>query len=189
MAIEEPAYTTIISEPPFELRDYPPLTIAEVAVPAGPKARNHAFRKLAAFIFGGNRAREKIAMTAPVMIEKGEKIAMTAPVTMENEGRQLTMRFVMPRTFTLSTLPLPNDPAIKLHERPAERIAAITYSGFWNEPKAAAKESQLRNWLNSKGLSPRGPRRESLYNSPFSLRWLRRNEVWIPVEIEPKEVC
>jgi hypothetical protein len=48
------------------------------------QAPNKAFGLLADFIFGNNKRRDKVAMTAPVLSQKSESssepIAMTAPV-------------------------------------------------------------------------------------------------------------
>lgn len=83
MAVEEPAYRSVATEGAFEIRDYPALIVAEVSVTGEQKeAARKGFRLLAAYIFGGNRRKQSIAMTAPVTQETaGETIAMTAPVT------------------------------------------------------------------------------------------------------------
>ena len=50
-----------------ELRHYGPRFVADVVVTGEERrARSVGFRKLAAFIFGDNRARQSISMTAPV---------------------------------------------------------------------------------------------------------------------------
>ena len=118
-----------------ELRDYPPLLFAEVDVRGDRnEAANAAFRILAAYIFGDNRARDEIAMTAPVTQARSEKIAMTAPVTQSptDDGRW-TVRFGMPAKYTRETLPEPTDDRIRIVEDPARRIAAIRFSGRWTD--------------------------------------------------------
>ncbi len=83
MAVEEPAFRTVVREGAFEIRDYPALVVAEVTVTGDQKeAAGKGFRLLAGYIFGGNRRKQSIAMTAPVAQEPvSETIAMTAPVT------------------------------------------------------------------------------------------------------------
>ena len=98
MAVEEPAFRTVLREGAFELRDYPALVVAEVTVDGDQKAAaNQGFRLLAGYIFGGNKPRQSIAMTAPVaQTPAREKIAMTAPVTQTQTANQWVVRFTMP---------------------------------------------------------------------------------------------
>ena len=83
MAVEEPAFRSVLHEGAFEVRDYPALVVAEVTVSGDQKeAASKGFRLLAGYIFGGNKRRQSIAMTAPVaQAPTSEKLAMTAPVT------------------------------------------------------------------------------------------------------------
>lgn len=88
MATEEPKYTVLEKEPPFEIRSYEPMIVAEAQVEGDlDEASSQGFRLIAAYIFGQNQVSEKIAMTAPVTVVdqtiKSAKIAMTAPVGIE----------------------------------------------------------------------------------------------------------
>jgi hypothetical protein len=98
VAVEEPAFRTVLSDGGFEVRDYPGLIVAEVTVTGERKeAANKGFRLLAGYIFGGNKRRQSIAMTAPVaQAPVHEKIAMTAPVTQIQQGGTWIVRFTMP---------------------------------------------------------------------------------------------
>lgn len=101
----------------FEVRDYPALVVAEVTVEGEQKeAASKGFRLLAGYIFGANKKRQRIAMTAPVAQQAaGENIAMTAPVA-QTQGAAGTwvVRFTMPSAWTLETLPVPNDARVTL---------------------------------------------------------------------------
>ena len=123
MAVEEPAYKAVLKEGSFEVRDYPPLVVAEVTVSGDQKeAASKGFRLLAGYIFGGNTRRQSIAMTAPVaQAQTSEKIAMTAPVTQIQNANAWVVRFTMPKGYSLDTLPQPNDPQVKLRALPASR--------------------------------------------------------------------
>src|SRR5271169_2308563 len=73
--------------------------------------RNEAFRAIAGYIFGANKGRQKIDMTAPVEItSSGQKIAMTAPVEAQSSDKGLVMRFFMPAEYSREQLPEPSDP-------------------------------------------------------------------------------
>ncbi len=54
MAVEEPAFKTILQEGDFEIRDYPALAVAEVTVTGGQKeAASKGFRLLAGSLLSG----------------------------------------------------------------------------------------------------------------------------------------
>jgi len=192
MAIEEPDYKVVGEYDDFELRLYAPYIIAEVDVQGEfDQSGNSAFRILAGYIFGDNSASEKMAMTAPVAStreEKGEKMAMTAPVTATaaSENDRTTYAFVMERKYTLQTLPVPNDDRIRIRSMPERTIAVHRYSGRWTENKYLEHEEVLRSALDAQGVQTVGEPVFARYNTPFSLPFLRRNEVMI--EIVPGSV-
>ena len=115
MAYEEPTYQVVQTFPEFELRRYEPYLVAQTQVTGDfDEAGNKAFRILAGYIFGDNRRREKMEMTAPVnqspAAGEGEKIEMAAPVTQESAARagesgNYVLSFVMPSRYTWETLP------------------------------------------------------------------------------------
>ncbi len=183
MATEEAPYTVITTEALFELREYAPQILAEIIVDGDlENAGNKAFRPLFRYISGDNKSRGKIAMTAPVSQEsKGEKITMTAPVSQQSAQGKWAVSFMMPASYTLDTLPVPDDPNIKLRQVPARRVAAVRYSGFWSEEKYLLHKEKLENWIKDKRYNVTGEPVWARYNPPFTLWFMRRNEILIPV--------
>ena len=188
MATEEPAYTVTEQEEPFELRTYQPRIVAEVMVSGSmDEASGRGFRLLADFIFGNNTARsggsQKIEMTAPVGMEpSSEKISMTAPVSMQESEGRWRVSFAMPSSFTLETLPRPNNPAVTIRQIPESRYAVIRFSGLAGAKKVAQKTADLQAWLAQKDLKPKGAPELARYNPPWTLPFLRRNEVMVEVQ-------
>jgi hypothetical protein len=184
MAIEEPAFKTVLKDGNFEVRDYPSLVVAEVTVSGGQKeAASKGFRLLAGYIFGGNKRRQSIAMTAPVAQEpSSEKIAMTAPVTQIANAGTWIVRFTMPSAYTLETLPAPNDPKVQLRRLPAERVAVLRFSGLAMKADVDAKTDELVAATKAHHLRTIGPVSLAQYNPPWTPWFMRRNEVMIPVE-------
>jgi hypothetical protein len=169
MAVEEPDFQTVLSEQPFEIRDYPALVVAEtIAGGAQWPAANEGFRRLAGYIFGANRRRRKIAMTAPV----GQTQSADAWV----------VRFTMPGGCTLETLPEPDDARVILRETPPVRVAVLRFSGWARADDVAGKMATLRAWVRRKQLTPSGPVSLAQYNPPWTLGFWRRNEVMMPLE-------
>ena len=190
MATEEPKFFIIEKSEPFELRDYAPQLIAEVKVEGDlDTASSQGFRLIAAFIFGKNQVSEKISMTAPVGIEatQSTKIAMTVPVGIEASKESATgvnqwvFSFVMPSEYTMATLPKPLNPLVTIRELPAQKRAAIIFSGFNNETKVLEKTKALEEWIKSKQWQAIGVPQFARYNPPWSLPFMRRNEILITV--------
>ncbi|MDD2539938.1 SOUL family heme-binding protein [Citrifermentans pelophilum] len=186
MATEEAPYTVIKTDDIFELREYAPQVLAEIIVDGNlESAGSKAFRPLFRYISGDNKSRGKIAMTAPVSQEqRGEKISMTAPVSQQSVQGKWAVSFMMPATYTMENLPTPDDPNIKLRQVPARRVAAVRYSGFWSEKKFLQYKQELDNWITANNLKVIGEPVWARYNPPFTLWFLRRNEILIPIASE-----
>jgi hypothetical protein len=189
IAAPEPAYQTIVKDGDFEIRDYPALIAAEVHVSGErEEAGNAAFRLLAGYIFGGNTQRREIEMTAPVAMSRdaGEKIRMTAPVAMSGSPDKWAMQFFMPPEYTLETLPVPDDPRVKLVPVPPTRYAVVRFSGIGREDAVAENTERLRAFIANRHLLPIGPAILSRYNPPWTLWFLRRNEIWFQIQHKPQ---
>jgi len=183
MAIEKTKYAVIEKKGNFELRQYEPHIVAETLVEGDfTDVGNEGFRRLAGYIFGNNRKKEKISMTSPVSQEASEKIAMTAPVTQESKGGMWRITFLMPSEYSLETLPEPLNPNVVLREVPGRFMAALTYSGTWSQKRYEKKKARLDVLLQQRGLHRVGEPVFARYNPPFIPWFLRRNEVLIPVE-------
>lgn len=179
--VEQPAYSVVAQDGPYEIRDYPELLVAEVRRSGDRRtAVNAGFRPLADFIFANDRAGDSIAMTAPVT-QAREPIAMTAPVTQSpsdvgGEG-EWTVRFIMPSEYTYESLPKPGGGDVRIETVPAARKAAIRFSGVATDDLLAEKEAELRAWLEDRQAEIAGPPTFAYYNDPFTPGFLRRNEV------------
>ncbi len=190
MAIEEPKYTVIQKNDTFEIREYAPFLVAQTEVTGSfDEMGGKAFRILFNYISGENQQRSNIKMTAPVIQEnkkvEGQKIQMTAPVIQDidatNPNRAL-YSFVMPEEFTLETLPKPLDKRITVKEIPAKRVAVRVFSGSWSKKNFKDNEAVLLNALKAAHIKTKGKTSFARYNSPFSLWFMRRNEVMIEVK-------
>jgi len=184
LTVEHVPYEVLHKDDHFELRAYEAYIVAETLVQATQQeAGNIAFQRLYGYISGKNRSQDKIAMTAPVTQQPAsEKIAMTAPVGQQRADDGWVVSFVMPASYTLETLPQPEDPLVTLREVPAGNVAAVRYSGTWSVRRYEKQLQALEDWINTRGLTIRGDPQWARYNSPFTLWFLRRNEVLIPVE-------
>lgn len=185
MATEEPKFKSLLREGDFELREYPALVVAEVSVGGDrDEASNAGFRLLAGYIFGGNTRRERLPMTTPVVQSKSasEAIPMTAPVIQIADKDRWTVQFVMPANQTLETLPVPNDARVHLRTLPATRFAVVRFSGLAGSDDVEKQTALLRGFITRQQLKVAGSAALARYNPPWTLWFMRRNEVMIPVQ-------
>ena len=124
-------------------------------------------------------------MTAPVSQSAAsapsEKIAMTAPVNQSKTSGGFLVQFTMPKTYTLDTLPTPNDARVELRSIPARTVAVHSYSGSWSEERYQNKLAIFLEALKKTGEKPVGEPVLARFNSPFQLWFLRRNEIWLEI--------
>ncbi len=189
MAIEEPKYSVIQKNDTFEVRKYEPYLVAQTEVTGkSDEMGRKAFKILFDYISGKNQKNSKITMTAPVIQEddqqQGQKIAMTVPVLQEmdrNNSKRATFSFVMPKEFTLQTLPKPLDSRITIKKILQKTVAVRRYSGTWAKERYEENKSILLKALKDAKIETIGEAKFARYNSPFSLWIFRRNEVMIEI--------
>jgi SOUL heme-binding protein len=182
--VEEPEWTLVHRDGAFELRDYAAVIVAETRVEGERnRAINEGFRRLARYIFGGNVPNREIAMTAPVMQgqDSGRKIAMTAPVAQAPASSGWTVAFIMPRGSRLAEMPAPLDGSVVLREQARRRVAALRFSGVATQASLDRHAATLREALAARGETPLGPMTYAFYDPPWTLPWVRRNEVMVEV--------
>ena len=180
--VEQPEYKVAQSCGNIEIRDYAPMIVAEAEVTGERReAIGTGFRLIADYIFGNNTASKKVAMTAPVTQQASEKIAMTTPVTQQGEGNSWKVHFVMPSNYTMDTLPKPNNPAVKLKEIGGKRFAVIRFNGMGGKESLERHTKELDAFLSAKNLTPLSPPTYAFYNPPWTLPFMRRNEVLVEV--------
>lgn len=184
---EEPRFTVVDRTGAVEIRRYGPRLAAEVEVD-GPveRARQQGFEALAGYIFGANQGRQTIAMTAPVAQAPGpQAIAMTAPVAQEpaTSGRW-RIRFFMPARYTHETLPVPTEPGVRILTVPAATYAVLRFTGARDERTVDAKGAALNAAVAGSRWRVAGATSAWFYDPPWTLPFLRRNEVAVAVEAQ-----
>ena len=142
---------------------------------------NKGFRIIADYIFGNNVPKQNVAMTAPVIQQPSEKIAMTAPVTQEGARNSWKVRFVMPANYTLDTLPKPNNDAVRIKKIPDKRFVVIRFSGMAGEDSLKEHTNALNTFITDKKLTALSQPTYAFFNPPWTLPFLRRNEVMIEI--------
>lgn len=183
ITVEVPKYNSVDKDGDFEIRQYKSYVVAKTTAKGDFKAaQNKAFRKLAGYIFGKNLKNQKVAMTAPVTQTESEKIAMTAPVTQTQKGDSWSMTFMMPSEYKMEDLPQPEDKSVVFEQVPEKLIATVQYTWLGSRERFRRQQERLVNWLKSKPeYKVAGEAKYAGYNPPWTIPFLRTNEVWIEV--------
>lgn len=168
--IETPKYKVIKNYDEVEVRQYPKMVVAKtnLADKSFDNQGSNGFRTIAGYIFGGN--------------EKNEKIAMTAPVVM-NMGDSASMYFVMPKSYDKSELPTPNSKNVQIVEVAEKTLAVITYGGFSSDEKIEKHRKQLEQILLKNKIQTKGSYMYMGYNAPWDII-NRKNEVAIELAVD-----
>ena len=168
--IETPEYKIIETFGEVEIRHYPNMVVAKTNLndKSFDKQGSSGFRTIANYIFGGN--------------EKNEKIAMTAPVVM-NMGDSASMYFVMPRKYKKNELPKPDSKNVEIVEETEKNLAVIKYGGYSNDQKIEKYRKLLQEELEKNHIKTIGNYMYMGYNAPWDFI-NRRNEVAIEVVLK-----
>ncbi len=167
--VEQPDYTLVTSDENIEIRDYPSIIIAEVEVLGQRKqAITEGFKILADYIFGNNKPTQKMEMTAPVL--------------QQQHMDKWKVRFVMPKKYSLETLPKPNFKEVILIQLPATRFAVIRFTGLADDENIKRHTDELKAYIISNKMKPIGEPILAFYNPPWTLPFLRRNEIMLEIK-------
>ncbi len=161
-------YNVLQAEGDFELRHYESLLLATTEMPEGMDGTSTPFFKLFDYISGNNQKDETIEMTAPVFLDQASSVTKS-------------MSFVLPLNFKMATAPSPLDPAVTLQEIRDYTVATVKFTGFLSQNAIGVEEKRLRDWIADKGLEITGAAKAAGYNPPYTIPFLRRNEIVIPV--------
>jgi hypothetical protein len=157
----------------FEVREYLPCVLAEVKVSADyASATSSAFSRLFRYISKGNKAQEKIAMTAPVITSSKEK-----------NSNEWFVSFVMPSGSNFGHLPHPDDPQVILRDLDTETCIATSFRGKATPEKSAQVAAQLRAAAAKEKIALSSETRICRFDPPFKPGFLQYNEIVIPAYV------
>lgn len=162
----------------MELRHCPAAVAVETTAPSG----RDAFGRLFRYIDGTNREREALPMTAPVeTVRRGREIPMTAPVSTTEGDADTWTAFCLPAEYDYRRAPEPTEAGVHLVAVP-ERTVAVRRFSWWATPgRVRAQTRRLDRTLEETGYTPTDEPSPLQYDAPWSVPFLRRNEVAVPV--------
>ena len=141
----------------------------------GEPGRDDAFRLLFQYIAGANGGSDdtkRIAMTTPVLMERGPA------------GADDSMAFVLPRD--MPEVPAPAAADVTLASMQGGRFAVHRFHAARPDPEMETKaEEALRDWMRGRQLASAGQPLFAYFDPPWIPRWFRRNEVMLRVAPQP----
>ncbi len=164
-ATETPQYKVVRTDGKFEIRDYPALTVATTPMEDG--EMNGGFGKLFRFITGSNDAKEKIAMTSPVLIDTTKD--------------KKTMSFIMPVKAVEKGVPKPSGESVTLGKVQAARFAVLRFDGGRTAENETAAIEKLKARLGAERIGAKGELMFAYYDPPWTPTFMRRNEVMVRI--------
>ena len=173
-ALEQPPYrvlSTLAAD--VEVRSYGPLVAVETQVEGDD---GDAFSRLFRYITGANAANRTIKMTAPVAQTGGGRFGGGPAV-----GAAQTMQFVLPAQLAANP-PAPTDARVRVVKVPGRTLAVIRFSGSFGRRNLDIHLQELREVLARSGRKAEGAPIFLGYDPPFTLPFLRRNEVALQIE-------
>ncbi len=175
MALEEPEYTLIQSSNNYEIRKYDNRLAVEVEY----SNEDSGFQYLFNYISGANTSSQKVEMTVPVT--ENIKIDMTSPVNHIDKENKKVMQFYLPKKFTINNAPKPSNKKVKLVTIEGGYYAILRYSGRTSDRNYAKKLKELQKNLEKDNIEMLDRGSKAIFDGPFTLPLLRRNEVMIKI--------
>jgi len=166
----EPEFKLLDKKRKIEIRQYADIILATTKAEMSYKEATHSgFRVLANYIFGNNKSRTEIPMTAPVL-------------TNLPGNDYINISFVMSKDYTMESLPKPNNDRIRFHTLSIGKAVVVKF-GMWATPQRINKmKSKLEKYLNDNNLEVKSDFYVAQYNSPWALPPFRRNEIIVSIK-------
>tara|TARA_B110000196_G_C21107730_1_gene646104 strand:- start:808 stop:1377 length:570 start_codon:yes stop_codon:yes gene_type:complete len=168
MAYEEATYSTVYQNNIYEIRKYSD----RLAIQVNYTNQNSGFRKLFNYISGSNI--------------DSKKINMTIPLTQSNENGDMVMQFFLPSNFTKKDAPAPTNNKVKLVVIEEGYYAVLKYSGRLTNKNFDKNKKNLRENLLKDNIVILSSAINAIYNGPFTLPFLRRNEAIFRIDWKNK---
>jgi hypothetical protein len=183
---EEALFSSLSVNGDYEVRLYEPVIIAQTTESGTYSAATRSgYKRLTNYVSGNNLAKQTVSVNAPISVtdsKKLPKIELTLPYFEEYIDGTWVVSVAMPESYRLETLPKPADAGITFKVLPRLRTAVVKFTGYKSENLISRKTASLNNWIASNKLTAISAPRAVIYDSPWEVPALRRNEIHISIQ-------
>jgi hypothetical protein len=162
---ESPIFKIIEKTNQFELRLYEEFHTIAVHEPS--LQGYSGFGYLFNYISGNNKSSKKMKMTVPVINDLDQS--------------EQSMEFVIPKIHH-QDIPQPMERQMKVKDYPQQYVLVYTFSGFFPKEKMETILEKMDSFLLSHQMEKIGAPKIARYNGPYTLPFLRHNEIWLTVK-------
>ena len=170
-ATETPDYAVVKKDGKVEIRDYPELMVATAPMKSD---MDNSFMTLFRFITGANEQKQKISMTAPVLIR--------------SEKEKKTMSFIVPKETVEKGIPKPTGELVTISKIKAARFVTLRFSGKRSSETEVKAIGTLQTWMKEQKMAAKGEPVFAYYDPPWTPTFMRRNEVMVRIE-KPRDTA
>ena len=172
--LETPSYQLVSLGNGYETREYTSYGVAvtPIAVAWDLAAITVGFNQLVAYILGSNQRSEGMEMTTPLRVD-------VLP------SGECEMAFPLPSKYSALTAPAPSDARVSLRQTEKQAVAVCEFTGYATEGEVQRQLSTLLDRLRRDAVDIPDPDAYAVlqYNPPFTLPWLRRNELIVQLNL------
>jgi hypothetical protein len=111
---------------------------------------------------------------------QGVKMKMTVPVINDLDEKEKSMEFVIPKIHT-QDIPQPLYQQMKIKHYPTQMVIVYTFSGYIPKEKMETITEKMKAFAKAEQLHAVGDLKIARYNGPYTLPFLRHNEIWLNV--------
>ena len=189
-----PPYRVLSKGEGYEVREYDPVSV--VTIDVAPSSAGGAiggdsvnlsgsalvaYNALLAYFLGGNSDGAALELTSPARLDE--------PSGPPGLGGISTLSFMLPSGLTVSSAPAPTSQSVRLEQRSMETVAVAAFGGIATPGEVRRSLSRLREALGVAAVEEGDQGFYSLlqYNPPYTLPWLRTNEVAVPIKLAVEE--
>jgi len=165
-----PAYKVLVQTESYEVREYEAFAVCSTSMGTNSDvgdvlASGNGFNKLAGYVLEGeNESSTKMSMTTPVITSQGQ------------------MQFVMPLDKNAETAPKPTNSDVTIKNVEKSVCAVREFTGLATDAEVSKQRAALEDALLADSIAYDNLSFSVLqYNPPYTLPWLRRNEVSLRV--------